>query len=93
MAQSKVPAKRRSNYTVVLILLVVFTILEVATSYMQSSLKIPLLLTMAGVKAGLVILYFMHLRHDSRLFALMFLIGGLLIIPMFLVMTLVMPGL
>ena len=93
MAQPKTPVKRRSNYTVVLILLVVFTILEVATSYMQSSLKIPLLLTMAGVKAGLVILYFMHLRHDSRLFALMFLIGGLLIIPMFLVMTLVMSGL
>ncbi len=93
MAQSKAPEKRRSNYTTVLILLVVFTILEVATSYMQSSLKIPLLLTMAGVKAGLVILYFMHLRHDSRLFALMFLIGGLLIIPMFLVMTLVMSGL
>ena len=93
MAHQKTPAKRRSNYTTVLILLVVFTILEVATSYMQSSLKIPLLLTMAGVKAGLVILYFMHLRHDSRLFALMFLIGGLLIIPMFLVMTLVMSGL
>ena len=91
MAQPKVPSKRRSNYTTVLILLVVFTILEVATSYTQSSLKIPLLLTMAGVKAGLVILYFMHLRHDSRLFALMFLIGGLLIVPLFLVMTLVLP--
>ncbi len=93
MTETKAPEKRRSNYTTVLILLVVFTILEVATSYMQSSLKIPLLLTMAGVKAGLVVLYFMHLRHDSRLFALMFLIGGLLIIPMFLVMTLVMSGL
>ena len=91
MAQPKVPSKRRSNYTTVLILLVVFTILEVATSYTQSSLKIPLLLTMAGVKAGLVILNFMHLRHDSRLFALMFLIGGLLIVPLFLVMTLVLP--
>ena len=91
MTQPKVPSKRRSNYTTVLILLVVFTILEVATSYTQSSLKIPLLLTMAGVKAGLVILYFMHLRHDSRLFALMFLIGGLLIVPLFLVMTLVLP--
>ena len=91
MTQPKVPSKRRSNYTTVLILLVVFTILEVATSYTQSSLKIPLLLTMAGVKAGLVILYFMHLLHDSRLFALMFLIGGLLIVPLFLVMTLVLP--
>ena len=93
MTQTKLTRKPRSNYTIVLILLVVFTILEVATSYMNSSLKIPLLLIMAGVKASLVILYFMHLRRDSRLFAIMFLIGGLLIFPLFLTMTLVLPWL
>ena len=93
MSQPKLTQKTRSNYTIVLILLVIFTILEVATSYLNSSLKIPLLLTMAGVKASLVILYFMHLRHDSRLFALMFLLGALLIFPLFLIMTLVFPGL
>ncbi len=93
MSQSKITRKARSNYTVVLVLLVIFTILEVATSYMTSSLKLPLLLTMAGVKACLVVLYFMHLRRDSRLFAIVFLVGALLIFPLFLTMTLVLPGL
>ncbi len=91
MSQPKATHKLRSNYTVVLVLLVVFTVLEVATSYMNSPLKLPLLLTMAGVKASLVILYFMHLRRDSRLFAIMFLIGAFLIFPFFLLMTTVLP--
>ncbi len=91
MSQVKTPRKARNNYSIVLVLLVVFTVLEVATSYMTSSLKLPLLLTMAGVKACLVVLYFMHLRRDSRLFAIMFLVGALLITPLFLPMTLVLP--
>ncbi len=93
MSEVKITKKTRSNYNIVLILLVVFTVLEVATSYMNSSLKLPLLLIMAGIKACLVVLYFMHLRHDSRLFAIVFLIGALLIFPLFLTMTLVLPGL
>ncbi len=93
MSEVKINKKTRSNYNIVLVLLVVFTVLEVATSYMNSSLKLPLLLTMAGIKACLVVLYFMHLRHDSRLFAILFLIGALLIFPLFITMTLVLPGL
>ncbi len=93
MSEIKGTPKARNNYSIVLVLLVVFTVLEVATSYMTSSLKLPLLLTMAGVKACLVVLYFMHLRRDSRLFAIMFLIGALLITPLFLTMTLVLPTL
>ncbi len=93
MSEIKSTRKARNNYSIVLVLLVIFTVLEVATSYMTSSLKLPLLLTMAGVKACLVVLYFMHLRRDSRLFAIMFLIGALLITPLFLTMTLVLPTL
>jgi cytochrome c oxidase subunit IV len=93
MITEKPARKTRSNYTIILVLLVVFTILEVATSYLQTSIKIPLLLTLAGVKACLVILYFMHLRHDSRLYGVFFLLGALLIFPFFLIMLLVMPGL
>ncbi len=92
MSELKTPPKaRRNNYSIVLVLLVVFTVMEVATSYMTSSLKLPLLLTMAGVKACLVVLYFMHLRRDSRVFAIMFLVGALLIFPLFLTMTTVLP--
>ena len=93
MITEKPARKTRSNYTIVLVLLVVFTILEVATSYLQTGIKIPLLLTLAGFKACLVILYFMHLRHDSRLYGIFFLLGALLILPFFLIMLLVMPGL
>lgn len=84
--------KARPNYTVILILLVVFTILEVSVSFLQSSFKIPLLLTLAGVKTSLVILYFMHLRYDARVYAMFFLLGAVLIFPLLLIMTLVMPG-
>ena len=93
MITEKSARKTRSNYTIILVLLVVFTILEVATSYLQTGIKIPLLLTLAGVKACLVILYFMRLRHDSRLYGVFFLLGALLIFPFFLIMLLVMPGL
>jgi cytochrome c oxidase subunit 4 len=92
MATPKPAHKLRPNYTVILVLLVIFTILEVSVSFLQSSFKIPLLLTLAGVKASLVVLYFMHLRYDSRLFAGFFLLGALLITPLLLLMMLVMPG-
>ncbi len=93
MINEKPARKTRPNYTIVLVLLVVFTILEVGASYLQTSIKIPLLLTLAGVKVCLVILYFMHLRHDSRLYGVFFLLGIILIFPFFLIMLLVMPGL
>ena len=93
MVNQKPSHKIRPNYTIILALLVVFTILEVSVSFIQSSVKIPLLLTLAGVKASLVILYFMHLRYDSRLFAIVFLFGALIVFPLLLIMILVMPGL
>jgi cytochrome c oxidase subunit 4 len=86
------PKKVRSNYVLVLVLLVVFTIIEVSVSFITGGIKVPVLLVLAGIKATLVVLYFMHLRHDSRLYAIMFLIGALLIIPLLLMMTLIMPG-
>ncbi len=84
--------KVRPNYTIILVLLVIFTIVEVGVSFLQSSLKIPILLALAGVKATLVILYFMHLRYDSRLYAGFFLLGALLISPLLILMLTVMPG-
>ena len=93
MISNKPTPKSRINYTIILVLLVVFTIAEVTVSTIQSPIKIPLLLTLAGVKASLVILYFMHLRYDARLYAVMFLMGALLITPLLLLMLLVMPSL
>ena len=93
MTEPKASSKARPNYTLVLILLVVFTVIEVSVSYLQSGFKIPILLGLAAVKAGLVILYFMHLRSDARIYALPFILGVAIIIPLLLLMLTVMPGL
>jgi cytochrome c oxidase subunit IV len=82
-----------TTYGVVFLALAVFTAIEVAVSYLPGSIKLPLLLLLAAVKAGLVLLYFMHLRTDSRLYAGFFVMGLVLIVPLLLIMTLVMPGL
>lgn len=57
-------------YTFVFFLLGVATIAEVllAEVLKDSGLKIPVLVGIAFVKAGLVMWYYMHLREDSRLF-------------------------
>ena len=47
-----------------------------------------LLLTLSFIKALLVILYFMHLKTDSRWFAFIFLVPFLLVFPMVLVLRL-----
>lgn len=93
MIKSKPSGVARPHYGVILLLLVAFTAIEVAASYLQGGIKIPVLLTLAGTKAALVILYFMHLRYDSRLYAILFFFGALIIFPLLLVFTLVMPWL
>jgi cytochrome c oxidase subunit IV len=84
--------RRRPNYFLVLIFLVAFTAIEVAVSYMTGGIRVPLLLILAFVKAALVILYFMHLRFDSRVYAWWFLGGLALIIPLAIVLGLLNPG-
>ncbi len=85
--------RRRPNYLLVLIFLVIFTAVEVAVSYTAGALKVPLLLILAITKASLVILYFMHLKFDSRVYAYWFLLGLALIIPLGIVLGFLNPGL
>lgn len=59
------------NYTAVFFALVVLTIIEVGVTY----LPIPhllILLALSAAKASLVALFFMHLKYDSRWYALIF---------------------
>jgi caa(3)-type oxidase subunit IV len=58
-------------YTVVFFALGVSTLLEVliAEIIQVQWLKIPLLLAIALFKAALVVMFYMHLRDDSRIFA------------------------
>jgi caa(3)-type oxidase subunit IV len=81
----------RSPYLIVFVILAVFTGLEVGASQLPVNIKIPALILLALIKGSLVVLYFMHLKSDSRVYAGFFLVAFILIIPLVLIMTLVMP--
>lgn len=62
-------------YTVVFGILGVLTIIEVLLAELiDSDVKIPLLLGIAVAKATLVVLFYMHLKTDSRAFAIAFIV-------------------
>lgn len=65
------------QYVKVAIVLSVVTALEVAIYYIEAlgGLLLPLLLLFAVIKFVLVVLWFMHLRFDSRLFRRLFVTG------------------
>ena len=89
---TKEAVEKRPNYLLIFVLLAAFTFIETLVSYVQQqALKFPVLLTLSVVKAVLVLLYFMHLKFDARLFSYLFIAGCVLSIPLILVITLVMP--
>jgi len=84
---------KRPNYLFVFIALAVFTGIETLVSYVQqASIKFPTLVLLSVVKAILVLLYFMHLKFDSKVFSYLFVGGCILVIPLILVITIVMPA-
>ncbi len=70
------------TYLLVFAGLVVLTLAEVAAAYIEGGIKAPLLLGMAAIKALMVILFFMHLKYDSRWFAFIFFAPMALVIPL-----------
>ena len=70
------------TYLLVFAGLVVLTLAEVAAAYIEGGIKAPLLLGMAAIKALMVILFFMHLKYDSRWFAFIFFAPMVLVIPL-----------
>jgi cytochrome c oxidase subunit IV len=84
--------EKRPNYLFVFILLAAFTLIETLVSYVQQeAIKFPTLVVLSVVKAVLVLLYFMHLKFDSKLFSYLFIAGCVLAIPLILVLVVVMP--
>jgi cytochrome c oxidase subunit IV len=72
-----------SNYLLVGLALIVLTIFEVMVVSVTSLPALPFLLLFGAAKALLIMMYFMHLRFDRRLYALLFgigIIGGLAMI-------------
>jgi cytochrome c oxidase subunit 4 len=77
-------------YTVVFLALGALTVIEVGLSLIPHGFfTIPLLLAFATAKAGLVVWYYMHLNHDSRIFALTLLIpmGMVVLATLFLMLV------
>ena len=71
-----------STYKWVALILTVITIVEVWVYYIPafvaSRLFVPALLTMSAVKFVIVVLFYMHLKYDHKLFRALF-IGPLII--------------
>jgi caa(3)-type oxidase subunit IV len=85
-------SRKRPNYFLVFLILAGFTVVETLVSYVQqAAIKLPVLFGISIVKAVLVLLYFMHLKSDSRLFSYLFIGGLVLAIPLILIVTVVMP--
>jgi cytochrome c oxidase subunit 4 len=70
------------QYVMVAILLFAITIIEFALIYSRVGIsddlgkaKIPLLVVLSGIKFAIVIMFYMHLKFDSRLFTAVFLAG------------------
>jgi cytochrome c oxidase subunit IV len=58
------------TYIIVFGWLTLFTILEVLTAAigLDESIRVPVLIVIAIIKSLLVVLFYMHLRYDSRWF-------------------------
>lgn len=68
-------------YTVVYGALALLTVIEVLLSQVpQGFLTIPILLLIALFKAGLVVWFYMHLKTDSRIFAITLLIPVVMVV-------------
>jgi cytochrome c oxidase subunit IV len=75
--------KHHPNYLLVGLALIVLTVFEVAVVYVPAIPTLPALLVFGGAKALLIMMYFMHLKFDRRLYTLFFAIGtveGLLMV-------------
>jgi cytochrome c oxidase subunit IV len=66
------------EYVVIALILAIITAAEVATYYFEDQLGralVPLLMAMMTVKFAMVVMWFMHLKFDSRLFSRIFVFG------------------
>ena len=69
-------------------ILAVLTAMEVAAYYMElGAVEVPFLLALSVAKFVLVVMFFMHLKFDSRIFTGVFLAG--LVLAVFMVSALI----
>ena len=85
--------KTKPNYLGVFVVLAVLTALEIGVTYLPLP-RIPILIPLALIKAALVVMFYMHLKFDKRVYTLIFgagLLMGLGLILSLIVLFLV-PG-
>ena len=76
-------------YVKVAALLAFLTALEVSTYFIEEAstqLLVGILIPLMFIKFGTVIMYFMHLKYDNRLFKRVFLFGLILAVVVFMIM-------
>jgi len=68
------PHPRQSEYVRIAVILAVITLIEVGVYYVEAlaPLLAPILIVLSAVKFALVVMFFMHLRFDNRLFSFLF---------------------
>jgi cytochrome c oxidase subunit IV len=76
-----------AEYVKIAVILAIATAIEVAWYYLDvpRSLFIAALMVLAVLKFSLVVLWFMHLRFDSRIYRRLFVTGLLLAIAVYLI--------
>jgi cytochrome c oxidase subunit 4 len=75
-------------YLLVFASLAILTAVEVGVTYVPQIPQAPVLMSLSIFKALLVILFYMHLRYDSKWFGLIFFVPFLLVIPLIIVLML-----
>ena len=71
-------------YVVIALILAAFTAAEVAASYMDlGAAFLPLLFVLMILKFALVVLFFMHLRFDNKIFGRLFWSGLILAVAVY----------
>lgn len=73
------------QYVTIAVVLAVLTAIEVGIYYVEAlkGILVPALLVLAVVKFALVVLWFMHLKFESRLFMRLFVTGLVLALTLF----------
>ena len=88
------PRREQTSYTYAFLLLAVFTLAEVGIYYLPDlpdAIKIGLWVFLGAAKVALVLLFFMHLKSDKRIFDIPIALGIVSIIPLVLIVTLTAP--
>ena len=99
-AAAAAPAQREgahpgpAEYVKIGLTLAVITAVEVAVYYIDalSDVLIPILIVLSALKFSLVVLWFMHLKFDARLFSTMFVLAFLLALSIFAVALATLGG-